>query len=154
MPYICLLQEGNESLPRLLENAQQNGYAVIAAHINPTEIPLEYEEAPMCNKQAQFTYPDLILPSDHWNGKVINVLSDTIDCDAEDVVVRRNAEEVLKRDISWAEHLQFGGYTMLRLKSERNLNMARIASSNVKGKFLISLQHSKLTVHVVHFGYA
>ncbi|XP_053963735.1 protein arginine N-methyltransferase 5-like [Anastrepha ludens] len=146
MPYICLLQEGNESLSRLMNSAQQNGYAVIAAPINATEIPLEYQEPPMCDRQRDFTYSDLIFPSDQWNGKVISILSDTIDCDAEDPVVRRNAEETLKRDISWAEHLQYGGYTMIQLKSDRNLNMARIASSNVKGLLLVQvpLYNSKI----------
>ncbi|XP_036344111.1 protein arginine N-methyltransferase 5-like [Rhagoletis pomonella] len=139
MPYLCLLQDGNESLPRLMEKAQQNGYAVVAAPINATEIPLEFQEPPMCDRQTEFTYSDLIFPSDQWNGKVISMLSDTIDCEAEDPVMRRNAEEVLKRDISWAEHLQYGGYTMLQLKSERNLNMARIASSTVKGLLLVQV---------------
>ncbi|XP_017494409.1 PREDICTED: protein arginine N-methyltransferase 5 [Rhagoletis zephyria] len=139
MPYLCLLQDGNESLPRLMEKAQQSGYAVVAAPINATEIPLEFQEPPMCDRQTEFTYSDLIFPSDQWNGKVISMLSDTIDCEAEDPVVRRNAEEVLKRDISWAEHLQYGGYTMLQLKSERNLNMARIASCTVKGLLLVQV---------------
>lgn len=133
MPYLCLLQEGEISLPRLIEKAQQNNFTVIAAPINSAEVPQEFQREPLIDKQAEFTYSDLLLNSDQWNGKVISILSNQIDCDSADRRVRLNSEEVLQRDISWSEHLQYGGYTLIRLKSGRNINLARVATNRIKG---------------------
>lgn len=137
MPYICLLQEGNPSLPSFLETANQNNFTVVAAPINCMDMPLEFEREPMNEKQSQFTYSDLLLTPDQWNGKVIAMLSDTIDCDSNDEYVRKNSEQVLNRDLSWAEHLLYGGFTMMKLKSGNNFNLAKILSGRSKGKLII-----------------
>ena len=134
MPYICLLQEGNPNLPSFIETAHQNNFTVVAAPINCTDIPLEFEREPMNEKQSQFTYSDLILTPDQWNGKVIAMLTDTIDCDSSDEQVRKNSEEILKRDLSWAEHLLYGGFTMIKLKGGNNSNLAKVLNSRSKGK--------------------
>lgn len=134
MPYICLLQEGNPNLPRFIEKAQQNNFTVVAAPLNCMELPLEFECEPLNEKHTQNTTADLLLTADQWNTRVISILSETIDCDSSDEVVRKNSEEVLKRDISWAEHLQYGGYTMMKLKGSNNLNLARVLTNKIKGK--------------------
>ncbi|XP_013110933.2 protein arginine N-methyltransferase 5 [Stomoxys calcitrans] len=137
MPYVCLLQEGNPNLPRFIEKAQQNNFSVVAAPLNLKELPLEFECEPLNEKHTQNTYSDLLLTADQWNTRVISILSESIDCDSSDEVVRKNSEEVLKRDISWAEHLQYGGYTMMRLKGPNNLNLARVLTNKIKGILLI-----------------
>lgn len=119
---------------RFIEKANQNNYNVVAVPLNCKELPLEFEREPLNEKHTQNTYADLLLTADLWNGKVINMLSDTIDCDSEDPVIRKNSEAILKRDISWAEHLQYGGYTMMKLKGPNNLNLARVLTNKIKGK--------------------
>lgn len=88
MPYVCLLQDGVPNLVRLIEKASQNNYSVVAVPINCKELPLEFEREPLNDKLTEHTYADLMLESDVWNGKVINILSDTIDCDSDDPVIR------------------------------------------------------------------
>lgn len=134
MPYICLLQEGIINLPNHIEKAHRNNYSVVAVPLNSVDIPMEFQREPMKEKQNKFTYADLVLTADQWNGKIITMLTDTIDCDSEDETVRKNSVEILKRDISWAEHLQFGGYTMMKLKKRNNYNLATILTNKSKGK--------------------
>uniref|UniRef100_A0A1B0GBX7 Protein arginine N-methyltransferase n=1 Tax=Glossina morsitans morsitans TaxID=37546 RepID=A0A1B0GBX7_GLOMM len=126
MPYLCLMQEGNANLPRLIERANLNGFNVIAAPLNAMEIPLEFQKEPMNKADSKFTYGDLLLTADQWNTKTILMLSELIDCDSLDPVVRKNSEEIVRRDISWAEHLQYAGYTMVKLRRAKNLNLARV----------------------------
>ncbi|XP_061393801.1 protein arginine N-methyltransferase 5 [Musca vetustissima] len=139
MPYICLLQEGNPNLPRFIEKAQQNNFTVVAAPLNCTELPLEFENEPLNEKHTQNTTADLLLTAEQWNTRVISIVSETIDCDSPNEIVRKNSEEVLKRDISWAEHLQYGGYTMMKLKGPNNLNLARVLTNKIKGILLIQV---------------
>uniref|UniRef100_A0A1A9X3K2 Protein arginine N-methyltransferase n=1 Tax=Glossina brevipalpis TaxID=37001 RepID=A0A1A9X3K2_9MUSC len=139
MPYLCLMQEGNANFPRLIERANCNGFSVIAMPINAMEIPLEFEKEPMNKTDSQFTYGDLLLTADQWNTKTILMLSELIDCDSEDPLVRKNSEEVARRDISWAEHLQYGGYTMIKLKCAKNMNLARVVTQQIKGVLLVQV---------------
>uniref|UniRef100_A0A1A9UP09 Protein arginine N-methyltransferase n=1 Tax=Glossina austeni TaxID=7395 RepID=A0A1A9UP09_GLOAU len=139
MPYLCLMQEGNANLPRLIERANLNGFNVIAAPLNAMEIPLEFQKDPMNKADSKFTYGDLLLTADQWNTKTILMLSELIDCDSLDPVVRKNSEKILRRDISWAEHLQYGGYTMIKLRRPENLNLARVMTQQIKGVLLVQV---------------
>uniref|UniRef100_A0A1A9ZYR9 Protein arginine N-methyltransferase n=1 Tax=Glossina pallidipes TaxID=7398 RepID=A0A1A9ZYR9_GLOPL len=139
MPYLCLMQEGNANLPRLIERANLNGFNVIAVPLNAMEIPLEFQKEPMNKADSKFTYGDLLLTADQWNTKTILILSELIDCDSLDPVVRKNSEEILRRDISWAEHLQYGGYTMIKLRRAKNLNLARVITQQIKGVLLVQV---------------
>lgn len=134
MPYICLLQEGVPNLPGLIEKAQRNNYSVIAVPLNSHDLPMEFQRESLKDKQTKFTYSDLILTADQWNCKVITILSEHIDCDSDDEGVRKHSIEVLKRDISWTEHLQYGGYTMMKLKKENNFNLATTLTNKSKGE--------------------
>lgn len=87
----------------------------------------------MNKADSKFTYGDLLLTADQWNTKTILMLSELIDCDSLDPVVRKNSEEIVRRDISWAEHLQYGGYTMVKLRRAKNLNLARVMTQQIKG---------------------
>lgn len=139
MPYICLLQNNSENLQKFIEKAQNNSYTAIAAPINCTEVPIEFKTEPLKSTHTDCSYSDLILNADVWNGKVITLLSDTIDCDSKNLKVRQNSEEILKKDLSWTEHLHYGGYTMLRLKSDNNINLARVVSRQIKGVILVQI---------------
>ncbi|KAM7344033.1 protein arginine N-methyltransferase 5 isoform 1-T1 [Cochliomyia hominivorax] len=139
MPYICLLQEGISHLPSHIDKAHRNNYSVVAVPLNCVDMPLEFQREPLKDQQTNFTYADLVLTADQWNGKVITILSDTIDCDSEDEEVRKNSVEVLKRDISWAEHLQYGGYTMMKLKQKNNFNLATVLTNKSKGIMLLQV---------------
>ncbi|KAL9880083.1 protein arginine N-methyltransferase 5-like isoform X1 [Glossina fuscipes] len=116
MSYLCLLQEGNANLQLFIKKANMNGFSVIAVPINAMEIPQEFRQESMNKTDLQFTYSDLLLTTNEWNSKVIVILSDSIDCDSSDPIVRKRSEEILKRDVSWAGHLQCSGYTMIKLR--------------------------------------
>lgn len=139
MSYLCLLQEGNANLQLFIKKANMNGFGVIAAPINTMEIPQEIQQESMNETNLQFTYSDLLLTSNEWNSRMILVLSDSIDCDSPDPIVRKNSEEILKRDVSWASHLQCRGYTMLKLKHGNNPNLARVMIQKIKGVILIQV---------------
>uniref|UniRef100_A0A1A9UE89 Protein arginine N-methyltransferase n=1 Tax=Glossina austeni TaxID=7395 RepID=A0A1A9UE89_GLOAU len=139
MSYLCLLQEGNANLQLFMKKANMNGFSVIAAPINAMEIPQEIREESMNETNLQFTYGDLLLTSNEWNSKMIVILSDSIDCDSSDPIIRKNSEKILERDVSWAGYLQCCGYTMLKLKHGNNLNLARVMTQKIKGIALIQV---------------
>ncbi|KAI8128806.1 Protein arginine N-methyltransferase 5 [Lucilia cuprina] len=139
MPYICLLQEGISNLPSQVEKAHRYNYSVVAVPLNCVDMPMEFQREPMKEKQTDFTYSDLVLTADQWNCKIITLLSDTIDCDADDEEVRKNSVEILKRDISWTEHLQYGGFTMMKLKKRNNINLASVLTNKSKGIMLLQV---------------
>lgn len=73
MPYICLLQEGISHLPSHIDKAHRNNYSVVAVPLNCVDMPMEFQREPMKEKQNNFTYSDLVLTADQWNGKIITM---------------------------------------------------------------------------------
>jgi len=126
--YVCLLQEGVSSIPKLIEKAYANNYNVVATSINANMVPFEPDE-------SDPTYPATVLSAMDWNSKVIFTMSD-VDVDSPNAKLRQHAKEVLLRDVAWAEHLQNMGSVMVRLRGPENDNLAAIVRSKTKGKGL------------------
>ncbi|XP_026835712.1 protein arginine N-methyltransferase 5 isoform X1 [Drosophila erecta] len=125
--YVCLHQEGVNSIPKLIEKAFANNYNVVAISINANMLPFEpYESDP--------TYPATILSGGDWNSKVIFTMSD-VDVDSPNVKLRQHAKDVFMRDVAWAEHLQNVGSVMVRLRGPQNENLASIVRAKTKDQF-------------------
>ncbi|XP_037941166.1 protein arginine N-methyltransferase 5-like [Teleopsis dalmanni] len=130
MPYLCLIQEEIEDYVECLKNSQDDLYTVVA-------VPIDNKNNKSVEGVEEDLYPDTILPSEKWNNKIILMLSDDINCDSEDTQERKMSEETLEREISWAAHLQFAGYVMVRLKNKNNTNLARLLSKSIKGNVIV-----------------
>lgn len=135
MPYLCLIQEGVDSVARFLEKALANSFTVIAVPIDNCNSYIKTENRAI---KPAYTYPDLLLSSEQWNSKVITMLSDSVDCDSSIPEIRRKSEEITRTEISWTEHLHYGGYFMIKLKSMNNMNLARVAAGTIKGKHAVN----------------
>ncbi|XP_020806100.1 protein arginine N-methyltransferase 5 isoform X2 [Drosophila serrata] len=127
--YVCLLQEGISNIPKFVEKATHNKYAVVATSINANMLPFEPHE-------SDPTYPATVLSAAEWNSKVIFTLSD-VNVDSPNAKLRAHAKEVLLREVTWAEHLQNSGNVMMRLRSPQNENLAAIVRAKTKGNWLI-----------------
>jgi len=124
--YVCLHQEGVNSIPKLIEKAFANNYNVVSTSINANMLPFEPHE-------SDPTYPATILSGSDWNSKVIFTMSD-VNVDSPNDKLREHAKEVFMRDVAWAEHLQNVGNLMVRLRGPENENLASIVLAKTKGK--------------------
>jgi type II protein arginine methyltransferase len=93
----------------------------------------------MKKRHIKFSRSDLILPPAEWLHRVISKINENIDCDSLNDQYRRYSEKVLIQEIEYAEHLIQHGYVMIKLKSSKCVNLARIASRNIKGLLLVEL---------------
>lgn len=129
--YVCLHQEGTNSIPKLIQKAHANNYNVVATSINANMLPMDPQE-------TDPTYPATVLSAVEWNSKVIFQVSD-VDVDSPNAKLREYSKAMLMRDVTWAEHLQNNGSIMVRLRGPKNDNLAEIIKTRTRGLFAIDV---------------
>ncbi|XP_030370721.1 protein arginine N-methyltransferase 5 [Scaptodrosophila lebanonensis] len=129
--YVCLHQEGINSIPGLVKKGLAHNYTVVATSVNPNTLPFDpFEDDP--------TYPGTLLNAVEWTSRIILILSD-VAIDSPNAKVRAQAERILMRDITWAEHLQTNGSVMVRLRGPKNKQLAEIIKGRTKGNWFIQV---------------
>lgn len=90
-------------------------------------------------KHMAFSRSDLLLESSEWMYKFVSKITDTIDCDSDNIILRKHSEQTLMQELSLADHLVQHGFVMIRLKGINTMNLARIVSKNIKGSVLMEV---------------
>lgn len=129
---IVLYREHASNLPEAVRNAETNLMDMI---ITPIANPLYYRDFDgLKQRHLAFTRPDLIMEPTNWMSRVICKISDYIDCDSDDVNVRRHSENVVKQEIAFAQHVVQTGNLLVRLKGPENINLARMLTRELTGR--------------------
>ena len=132
--FVALYYPYPNDLVRVFEDSKINCYdGIVIPIVNPLYYR-EFENDAIQSEHFAFSRSDLILTSEEWLYRTIALLTDSIDCDSEDEIIRRHSEVTLKQEMSFAEHLIQGGHMMLKLKSMKNTNLAQIIGRSLKGE--------------------
>lgn len=92
----------------------------------------EFVSGPAKDRPGPFTRPDLILCSSDWSNLVIGKISQLINVDSKDPIVRKNSEETLNQELSLASHFGLCGVTLkLRNGRNKNVNLARVLHEKI-----------------------
>lgn len=110
-----------------------DGYDFVVTPIAHPQFKRNFTDAALQQAHMAFSRSDLILEANEWHQRVIARVSDYIDCDSPDEAFRKQSERTLLQELSFAEHLQ-NGFVMMRLHSERSVNLARIVSRKIKSE--------------------
>lgn len=132
---IGFYEEHASNLPDLLRFIENNFLdTVVTPIVNPL-FYREFADANIKERHRLFTRSDLILEPTMWSSKIICKLSDNIDCDSENAAVRAHGEAAMKQEISFAQHLAQQGCMLVKLKNGNTVNLARIVTRNLHGKY-------------------
>lgn len=86
------------------------------------------------DRQGPFTRSDLLLQSSDWTNMIVGKISPYIDVDSEDQVYRRQCEEALLQEMTFASHLNLCAISV-RLTSINHINLARALFSKVMNPY-------------------
>lgn len=86
------------------------------------------------SRHMVFSRSDLLLESHDWMYKFVSKISANIDCDSDDLTLRKHSEATLIQELALADHLIQHGFVMMPLKGTKTINLARTLSRNIKGK--------------------
>ncbi|KAJ1523643.1 hypothetical protein ONE63_001486 [Megalurothrips usitatus] len=86
------------------------------------------------NRKEPFTRSDLLLQSSDWSTMIVGKISPYIDVDSEDAIYRRQSEEALAQEMTYASHLNLCAM-IVPLTSINQTNLARTIFSKVVGVF-------------------
>lgn len=106
---------------------------VVTQIVNPL-FYREFTDVSIKSRHGVFTRSDLIVEPTTWSLKIISKLSDYIDCDSADPIVRGHSEATLKQEMIYAQHLAQQGSMLVKLKGSKTVNLARIVTRNISGK--------------------
>lgn len=132
--YVGLYQEHVSNLRTSLQTLEEDGFDIMVAPIVNPLLYRNFNDEPMKSRHLVFSRSDLILESADWHHKIIAKISDYIDCDSTNEGIRKHSEQTLHQELSFAEHLLMTGSVLIKLKSARTVNLARILSKQIKSK--------------------
>lgn len=135
-PMMGLYQPIVNDLRTTINALPDDGYDFIVTPIVNPQFVRNFTDEQIKQRHTAFSRSDLILEANEWHQKVIARISDYIDCDSPDEAFRKQSEQTLVQELSFAEHLM-NGYAMIRLHSERTVNLARIAARHIKSKLIL-----------------
>lgn len=133
-PLIGLYQEHISNLRSSLTRINEHFDMLVTPIVNPLYYR-DFEDDTLSTRHAIFSRSDLILEANEWHQKIIAKISDYIDCDSLDETVRKHSVKTLIQELSFADHL-LNGYVLIKLKSERSINLARIVSRQIKSNII------------------
>uniref|UniRef100_A0A336KEH4 Protein arginine N-methyltransferase n=1 Tax=Culicoides sonorensis TaxID=179676 RepID=A0A336KEH4_CULSO len=99
----------------------------------------EFEDEDVREQQQVFTRSDLILAPSEWLNQVVLKLSDDLELDSENEVIRKHSEQILAQEMHMAEHLIQNGYILMRLRPGESANLARSLCQNTKSIILTEI---------------
>lgn len=92
-----------------------------------------------------FSRSDIILESQEWSNNVIAKINDEFDCDSKNDAVRIHSQNMLSRELDYADHVITYGFTLVKVSGSETTNLARtISSKQIKGRavrFMLSFHY-------------
>lgn len=131
---IGFYREHASDLPELLRFTENNFFDTVVTQIVNPLFYREFTDASIKLRHGAFTRSDLIVEPTTWSTKIISKLSDYVDCDSTDPVVRSHSEATIKQELVYAQHLAQQGSTLVKLKGTNTVNLARIVTRNISGR--------------------
>eukprot|EP00057_Strongylocentrotus_purpuratus_P006267 XP_011660741.1 PREDICTED: protein arginine N-methyltransferase 5-like [Strongylocentrotus purpuratus] len=92
----------------------------------------EFVEGKAKDRVAAFARSDLLLPSQDWSALVVGKLSEWLQVDAENTVVRQNSQVALMQELNYAAHLSLPA-VLVPLNNINCVNLARCLYSHMQG---------------------
>lgn len=90
-----------------------------------------------------FSRSDIILESQEWSNNVIAKINDEFDCDSKNDAVRIHSQNMLSRELDYADHVITYGFTLVKVSGSETTNLARtISSKQIKGRPFVLCYHS------------
>lgn len=126
-----------------INDITKDGYNFFVTPIAHPQFVRNFTDENLQQRHMAFSRSDLILEANEWHQWVIARVSDNIDLDSPDEIFRKHSEQTLMQEISFAEHLQ-NGFVMIRLHSERTVNLARFVARKIKSKHLLICEINEL----------
>lgn len=130
---VGLYQNHVTNLPETMQFLGENGLDLVAAPIVHPMFSRDFANEPMQSRHMVFSRSDLLLQSHEWMYKFVSKISDNIDCDSDDLMVRKHGEATLIQELALADHLVQHGFVMMALRGTKTINLARTLSRNIKG---------------------
>lgn len=88
----------------------------------------------LSNEVKSFSRSEIILESQQWSNNVIAKINDEYDCDSKNDAIRINSQNMISRELDFADHVITYGFTLVKLNGSETTNLARtISSKQTKG---------------------
>ncbi|XP_076325185.1 protein arginine N-methyltransferase 5 isoform X2 [Tachypleus tridentatus] len=113
-----------------LSFASNSGYQFITAPIVHPRFQREFILGKSKNRSGAFTRSDLLLTSQDWSSLIVGKLSTWLNLDSPITHIRKNSEQALQQELSYAAHLSLPAI-LVSLKSEDCINLARCIYSHI-----------------------
>lgn len=142
--HVGVYQNIVSDLSETMKFLEENGCDLVAAPIVHPMFRRQFsvtsdDDDSIQTKHMAFSRSDLLLQSTEWMYKFVSKITDTIDCDSENITLRKHSEQTLMQELSFADHLIQHGFVMIRLKGVNTMNLSRIVSKNIKGSVLMEV---------------
>lgn len=81
-----------------------------------------------------FSRSDLILESKEWGNSIVAKINDEFDCDSKSDSIRKHSENILSRELNFADHVIPYAFTLMKVTGLDTTNLVRtIISKQTKG---------------------
>lgn len=88
----------------------------------------------LSNEGRSFSRSDIILESQEWSNNIIAKINEEHDCDSSNEAIRIHSQNMISRELDFADHVITYGFTLVKLTGSNKTNLARILSSKqIKG---------------------
>lgn len=132
---IYLYKESVSDLVAAVEFSEKiNCNSLITSIANP-QFRREFHREPLRQNHIRFTRSELLLEPSKWQTQVVAKLSDEIDCDSDDVNIRKFSESTISQEIAFAQHVAGNGQILVKVRGSNTSNLARKVSSELTGKY-------------------
>eukprot|EP00057_Strongylocentrotus_purpuratus_P006265 XP_011660739.1 PREDICTED: protein arginine N-methyltransferase 5-like [Strongylocentrotus purpuratus] len=115
-----------------MQLASYAGFDFVAMPIVHPRFQREFVEGKAKDRVAAFARSDLLLPSQDWSALVVGKLSEWLQVDAENTVVRQNSQVALMQELNYAAHLSLPA-VLVPLNNINCVNLARCLYSHMQG---------------------
>ncbi|XVF48118.1 hypothetical protein PTKIN_Ptkin03bG0165400 [Pterospermum kingtungense] len=134
--YCGVETEFQDDVPRLLSfNLSSGGFDfVVAPLMDPSYRPSLMEADNNNTHVLPFAGSDLVLSPSQWSSHVVGKISQWIDLDSEDEILRMDSETTLKQEIAWATHLSLQACLLPAPKGASFANYARCVNQIFQGQ--------------------
>lgn len=112
-----------------LENLINNKLGLVTSVVNSN-----FCRETTSGKHIRFTRSELLLDPFQWEANIIVKLTDPKNCDSPNDTLRLRAEEILKQELDFAQHLVSRGQILLPIHGTNTSNLARFIDAELTGK--------------------
>eukprot|EP01087_Luapelamoeba_hula_P005205 TRINITY_DN15289_c0_g1_i1.p1 TRINITY_DN15289_c0_g1~~TRINITY_DN15289_c0_g1_i1.p1 ORF type:complete len:609 (-),score=84.79 TRINITY_DN15289_c0_g1_i1:32-1858(-) len=108
-----------------LEEARDNGFDYVIAPLVHPRYQRSFTEA--IQRDEPWTRSDLLLNSYQWSSGVVGKISEWINLDSNNEIVRTRGEKAFKQEVAWATHLSLSS-VLLPPPTFNSVNYARVVN--------------------------